>query len=69
LTGKEIQAVLCELGLPEIIALSKRYQSIDTFGLREQEQLLCMSLQSYISSLPQMQQKLIEEMSKAMYEE
>lgn len=69
LTGDEIQAVLCELGLPEIAALSKKYQPISentAFELREKEQLLRMSLHRFISALPQRHQDSIDKTSKAM---
>lgn len=72
LTGEEIGSVLRELSLPEIAALSKKYQPMSdnsAFEVREQEQLLRMALHSYISALPQIQQDLLEQASKALQEE
>ena len=56
------QAVLRELGLPELAALSKKYRlgsGFGGFGLREREQSLRASLQGFISALPQAQQEWI----------
>lgn len=61
-----------ELSLPEIAALSKKYQPIsgdNAFELREQEQLLKVSLQKYLSSLSQAQQEFVMKACKAMREE
>ena len=72
LTEKEIQDILQGLGLPEIAALSKKYQvlyEIDTFDLREREQLLRSCLQYVISTLPTEQKNLIAQASTAMQEE
>ncbi|MDL2206253.1 DUF6179 domain-containing protein [Eubacteriales bacterium OttesenSCG-928-N13] len=72
LTGEEIRSVLHELSLPEIAALSKKYYPMTddgAFEWREQEQLLRMALQSYISALPEKQQILIKQASKALQEE
>lgn len=62
LRSEDIQSILRGLGLPEIAALSKRYQlhlDIDDFGLREREQLLRENLRDFISARPQKQQELI----------
>lgn len=72
LTGEETQAVLHELGLPEIAALSKRYMpmdDMDTFDLREQEQRLRNSLHDFIAALPQKHQDMIAKTGVAMQEE
>lgn len=72
MTGEELGSVLRELGLPEITALYKKYRpmsDIDVFELREPEQLLRMCLQRHISALPDKQQDLINQASKAMQEE
>jgi hypothetical protein len=72
LTQEEMRSVLQNFGLPEIAALVKKYQlqsDIEPFEMREREQLLRTTLQSFISALPPMQQKLIVRASEAMQEE
>jgi hypothetical protein len=72
LTQEEMRGVLQNFGLPEIAALVKKYQlqsDLEPFELREREQLLRTTLQSFISALPPMQQKLIARASEAMQEE
>ena len=62
LAPKEIKAVLCELGLPEIAALTKKYPAgpeAKALEMREQEQTLSKSLHSFIDSLPAGQQAWI----------
>lgn len=71
-TNEELDHVLSGLEFLEVAALAKKYQPMwdnDGFGLREQEERLCMSLQRYITALPQTQQNLIEEAGKALLEE
>ena len=68
LTKEEMQAVLRELALPEIAALSKIYPllpQMDMIEFREQEQLLRESLNDFIRRLPQEQQKFVEKASAA----
>ena len=72
LTEDEVQAVLRELSLPEIAALTKQYQlqsDIEPFELREGERLLRECLRRFISALPPVRQKLIAQASKTMQEE
>jgi len=69
LTQEEIRTILQELSLPEIAAFSKKYQlssDVDTFELREREQMLRETLQSFISALPTKQQELIIQAGKAI---
>ena len=71
LTGQETQSVLRMLDLPEIAAISKRYMlidDIDTFELREQEQIFRKNLQDFISALPQSEQNMIAKLSTALQE-
>lgn len=71
LTGEEIKTILQELALPEIAALSKRYMSMadmDTFDLREQEQLLRNNLYDFIVALPQNRQDAIAKAREAIQE-
>jgi len=62
LPHKEIKAILHELSLPEIAALTKKYSiisEIESIEFREQEQVLRECLNDYISALPQEQQVLL----------
>ena len=65
----EVQAILHELSLPEVAALTKNYQlqsDIEHLELREGERLLRERLQCFISVLPPIQQKLFALASKAI---
>lgn len=57
-TGEEMESVLHILHLPEIAALYHKYLPMNNnaFELREQEELLLVSLRRCISALPQAQQ-------------
>lgn len=72
MTNLEMQAVLHELSLPEIAALSKKYHlqlDIDAYNLREQEQLLRENLKLFISTLPIAQQEMLKQTETALQEE
>jgi len=72
LTHEEVMPVLGSLGLPELAALSKRYQlqaEIGEFGLSEQEQNIREYLKEHITGMPQKQREAIEQMVKVIREE
>lgn len=72
LSQEEIQIILCGLNLPEIVALTKRYNpmsEVDSFNIREQEQMIQKCLHELISQLPQRQQDIIMQASKVLEEE
>ena len=63
LTGEEMAEVLGGVGLPEIAALSKRYENKtdhEEVELKEQEQFLKGCLQEFISKMSRNQRELIE---------
>ena len=69
LANKEIQAVLRELSLPEIAALSKKYMIMteaETVEFREREQVLRECLNDFVSTLQQEQRELLVKTSDAM---
>jgi len=69
LTREETKAILDELSLPVIAALSKRYpimSEIDAIDYREQEQVLRECLNDYVSALPQNQRELFIGISEAI---
>lgn len=72
MTSFEIQGVLCELSLPEIAVLSKKYFlhfDVDTLNLREQEILLRESLKEFVSKLSLENQTMIKQAEAALQEE
>jgi hypothetical protein len=69
LTHKEIQAVLYELSLQEIAALSKKYSimsEVETIEFREKEQVLRECLNDYVSALPHGQRDLLFKISNVL---
>ena len=71
LTRKEIRAVLRELSLPEIAALSKKYSILSETGAieyRDREQVLRKCLNDHISALPQGQRESLAKTSDAIEE-
>ena len=59
LSAHEVLAVLRNLGLPEIAALSKKYpfkSDLEAIDLKEQERILSKCLYDFIASLPEEQQ-------------
>ncbi len=71
LTENEIQDVLQGLSLPEIAAVSKKYQlqqDIEVLNLRDVEIVLRECLRRFISQLPPEKQKFIDQACRAMKE-
>jgi len=71
LAHEEIKAILYELSLPEIAALSKKYSvisEIETIEFRENEQVLRECLNDYVSALSQEQRELLVKTSDAIEE-
>ena len=69
LTREEISAILHELNLTEIAALSKKYSIIsetEMIEYREQEQVLRECLRDYISALPQVKRDLFDKTIEAI---
>lgn len=69
LTGEETQAVLRDLGLPEVSAFIKKYQvkdDIDITLLKQAEQFFRQCLNDYLSSLSLEQQDFIIQVSESL---
>ena len=69
LTHKEIMAVLNELSLPEVAALSNKYSiisEVEAFDFRKQEQVMRECLRNYVSALPKEKLELLIITSEAI---
>lgn len=70
LNEEEMQAVLCNLGLPELLVLIKRYgeEEMECLHIRESERLLSKCLRDLMINLPKHRQDMIRMASKGIRE-